>query len=186
MIKCICRQCQKQYDPKKSRADFTGYCSQKCMHAKAKDLGFKKSLGNSCWQTLKNAGELGNQPVPLPPLPPSAMQAMDAALDDSPQGEITIDEVKQIIKEEGNKIFSVKFTKRSTGEERLMVCRTGVTSRLKGGEKAYDAEAHGLITVFDMASNDYRSISTEGVFAFKFNGNPWVKVIHPVKKGKNK
>lgn len=37
---CQCRNCPKTYEESKSRADFTGYCSQKCMKEKAKKLGW--------------------------------------------------------------------------------------------------------------------------------------------------
>ena len=42
MNKCICRQCSKVYDPQKSRAEYRGYCSQKCLHLKSKALGWRK------------------------------------------------------------------------------------------------------------------------------------------------
>lgn len=39
---CKCRNCGKMYDPHKSRADMTGFCSQACMHEKSKSLGYRK------------------------------------------------------------------------------------------------------------------------------------------------
>ena len=33
------------YDPTKSRADWQGYCSQACVHAEAKEFGYKENKG---------------------------------------------------------------------------------------------------------------------------------------------
>lgn len=81
----------------------------------------------------------------------------------------------KFIAERNGKLFSVEFVKRTTGELRLMLCRQGVTSHLKGGEPAYDFAAAKLIPVFDMQANDYRSIPTEGIVRIKMDGE-WFKV----------
>ena len=62
---CKCRNCDKRYDPSKSRADLTGYCSQKCLIAKAKEHGWgkKKTLSRlnvSYYDILKTASEIGD------------------------------------------------------------------------------------------------------------------------------
>lgn len=75
-----------------------------------------------------------------------------------------------VVQQEG-RIFSLVFVKRTTGEEREMVCRLGVTAHLKGGVKAYDAAAHNLITVFDMVKGGYRSIPVENVLRVKVSGS---------------
>jgi len=67
-------------------------------------------------------------------------------------------------------IFYIEFIKRTTGELRKMRCRTGVKKHLKGGNKAYDAKAKNLITVFDMENNGYRSIPAEGVRSLTVSG----------------
>lgn len=72
-----------------------------------------------------------------------------------------------IIKSNG-KFFSVVFVKRTTGEIRQMTARLGVKSYLKGGVLSYDAKSLGLITAFDVAKKDYRSIPIENIL--KFNG----------------
>lgn len=46
------------------------------------------------------------------------------------------------------RFFSVVFVKRTTGELRTMICRTGVTKYLVGGELNYDPEEKGLIIVW--------------------------------------
>lgn len=75
----------------------------------------------------------------------------------------TLFDAAAIIEGSGGKFFSVEFTKRTTGELRKMVCRTGVRSHLKGGELGYDPVEKRLITVFDTAKNQYRSIPLEGI-----------------------
>lgn len=60
-------------------------------------------------------------------------------------------------------IFYVEFVKRSTGTLRKMKCRTGVKKHLKGGKKAYNSTAKGLLPVFDMEAKGYRSIPIEAI-----------------------
>lgn len=55
---CICRNCGKQYDNAKSRADLRGYCSQKCMKNKA----FRAKGYDEIYKTLKRRGEIGDVP----------------------------------------------------------------------------------------------------------------------------
>lgn len=71
------------------------------------------------------------------------------------------------------KIFSVTFTKRTTGEVRHMVCRLGVQKHLKGGEKKFDDAEKGLLTVFDIQKSGYRSIACESVSQIKIEGEVW-------------
>lgn len=62
-MKCQCRNCGKEYPEHKSRADYKGYCSAKCLHDKAKKLGFRKTRhgrGHYEYDTLKNANEIGS------------------------------------------------------------------------------------------------------------------------------
>lgn len=68
------------------------------------------------------------------------------------------------------KIFSVTFTRRMNGEERKMVCRTGVKKYLKGGEAPYNPSEKGLLCVFDMESRGYRSIPVDEIKHLKANG----------------
>lgn len=42
---CRCRECQKVYQDDTSRAFFMGYCSQKCLKAKAKRYGWSEKKG---------------------------------------------------------------------------------------------------------------------------------------------
>jgi hypothetical protein len=67
------------------------------------------------------------------------------------------------------KIMTVKFTKRSTGEERTMVCRTGVRAHLKDPEAPTSAKIiiqdhdNDLLRVYDMHKRAYRMIALESV-----------------------
>lgn len=94
-------------------------------------------------------------------------------------------EVVEFIRGSEGKMFSIRFIKRTDGSEREMVCRTGVKSRLAGGEPAYDPKDYKLINVFDMHApakkgstekGDYRSIPIEGIIQIKMEGK-WFKVV---------
>jgi hypothetical protein len=61
VLMCLCRQCNSEYDPYKSRADYQGYCSQGCMKRKLKWLGWTK--GTSMYKTLRDADAIGSWPV---------------------------------------------------------------------------------------------------------------------------
>ena len=62
---CICRNrgCKKKYDSTKALGDYTGFCSAKCQHLVAKDLGFKKGSGTTEYTVLKNSGYIGDNYV---------------------------------------------------------------------------------------------------------------------------
>lgn len=68
------------------------------------------------------------------------------------------------------RIFRVVFTKRTTGEERVMHCRRGVTKHLKGGASTYDMATKGLVSVFDLKAKGYRSIPLEAIKLVKARG----------------
>jgi len=84
-------------------------------------------------------------------------------------------------------IFWVKFIKRSTGEERVMLCRRAVKKYVKGVEldrAQTDAEI-GCLTVFDMdvaktlpedeRNKAYRRISLENILAVRMDGEEWIE-----------
>jgi len=88
-----------------------------------------------------------------------------------------LSEVLDFIQQTNGKIFSIKFTKRTTGEERQMTCRTGVEGHKVAApsKPGLDFKKHDLISVFDMQKQAYRSIPIEGIFAIKQDGE-WVDV----------
>lgn len=67
-VVCRCRNCGTTYDSRRSRADFTGFCTAACQHEKAQALGFKKRKGwqpvdNTEFQILKRNNMVGDVPV---------------------------------------------------------------------------------------------------------------------------
>src|ERR1700733_1793038 len=85
---------------------------------------------------------------------------------------IHIYNVLEFIKKTEGKIFSIKFIKRTTGELREMVCRTGVKKHLVENptRPGLDFVRHDLIPVFDMKVGAYRSIPIEGIREIKIEG----------------
>ena len=70
-------------------------------------------------------------------------------------------------------VFTVKFTKRSTGEEREMNCRCGVMKHAKGGTLNYDPKEKLLLPVFDMQNQGYRSISLDSLISLNAKGRKY-------------
>ncbi len=68
------------------------------------------------------------------------------------------------------KIFTIVFTKRTTGETRVMHARRGVTAYLRGGELRYDPTLKGLMTVFDLDKSDYRCVPLDAVTELRHHG----------------
>jgi len=68
------------------------------------------------------------------------------------------------------RVFGVTFIKRTNGEVRDMNCRGGVKKHLRGGELAYDPKEKRLVTVFDMAKGDYRSINCDSIIRIAVDG----------------
>jgi hypothetical protein len=87
---------------------------------------------------------------------------------------VSLNQAVEIINSQNGKIFSVIFEKRTTGVDRLMVCRKGVKKHLNGGELKYNPSNRNLINVFDLQSNGYRSISVEGIKKIKASGKEYV------------
>lgn len=82
------------------------------------------------------------------------------------------DIVDKIYKTNGN-IFGVTFVKRSTGELRDITARLGVTSHLKGGQLPFDPYEKGLVIVFDVQKEGYRSISIDGIISARIEGQEY-------------
>lgn len=85
---------------------------------------------------------------------------------------MTNDMVRQMISNIGGRLFSVKFIKKDN-TLREMVCRTGVTKHLQGGELAYDPVEKGLLPVFDMQKQDYRMINLNTIVEIKVDGETY-------------
>lgn len=78
--------------------------------------------------------------------------------------------IRQLINMNGRsgKIFSVNFIKKD-GTHREMTCRLDVRKHLKGGAST-TSHIDNLMTVYDMQSQGYRSISLDKVFKLKISG----------------
>lgn len=73
-----------------------------------------------------------------------------------------------------NYIFHVKFVKRTTGELRKMLCRTGVKKGTVGGSMGYDPREHGLLPVYDMEAQGFRSIPIDALKQVSMEGKHYV------------
>jgi len=76
-------------------------------------------------------------------------------------------------KQAGGTIFSVKFIKRTTGEVRDMLCRFGTVNKVKGetgNGPAYNALDKGLLPVWDMQAEGFRSIPLGNIITIKIKG----------------
>lgn len=80
---------------------------------------------------------------------------------------ISTQQAIEIINNQGGKIFSTIFEKRSTGLDRKMVCRRGVQSHTNGGTLNYNPQTHNLLSVFDVQARGYRMINLEGLKKLK-------------------
>lgn len=89
----------------------------------------------------------------------------------------TLRQLAQDIRDKaGGTIFSVCFTKRSTGEQRVMHCRFGVKKYLKGAEgkgQVYKPEDYNLMTVYDVAYGSYKSIPLDSILWFRVRGKTY-------------
>lgn len=63
---CKCRNCGRVYEEHKATADWKGYCSQRCLHEKARAHGYSKRLDKfyqrSEYDILRRAGQIGSVP----------------------------------------------------------------------------------------------------------------------------
>ena len=86
---------------------------------------------------------------------------------------ISAKEAADLLTATEGRIFSVRFIKRTTGEERVMTARTGVKKHLKGGKAAYDAAEKDLIFVYDLSAEGYRTIALDAITALRINGEQY-------------
>ena len=88
--------------------------------------------------------------------------------------------VEDFLRSLNGKMFSVVFTKRTTGEVRKLLATTNYASKLKGGEASYDAKAKGLLVVLDVVASKktperaIRSIPLDAVSEIHANGETYL------------
>lgn len=73
------------------------------------------------------------------------------------------------------KFFRVLFTKKSTGELRVMNARLGVTRHLKGGSLAYNPVERNNLIVWDAQLRAYRTIALDNVVEVQCGQISWRK-----------
>jgi len=77
----------------------------------------------------------------------------------------------QLIKFLNGQFFTVEFTKKD-GTKRIMNCRTGVKKYLSNNGKTIQITKpidNGILRVFDLQKNEYRSINLDTVNRITFN-----------------
>lgn len=89
---------------------------------------------------------------------------------------ITMAEAADLLTATEGRIFTVTFTKRTTGEIRVMNARTGVTKHLKGGEAAYSFSAKRLLSVYDLANKGYRAVPLDGIISLREGGTEYTVI----------
>lgn len=86
---------------------------------------------------------------------------------------ITRTEAIRLLSSTQGRLFRVVFTRRSDGQKRVMICRTGVKKGVKGTGKPADPK-HRLISVYDMQAEGFRSIPQEGIEEITFGGKFYI------------
>tara|TARA_R110002153_G_scaffold12655_4_gene47273 strand:+ start:272 stop:547 length:276 start_codon:yes stop_codon:yes gene_type:complete len=81
---------------------------------------------------------------------------------------INSQEALEIMNNQGGRIFSVIFEKRSNGLDRKMNCIK--KKPLNNGGLRYSPIQHNLLNVFDMSISEYRSVNLEGLKKIKAQG----------------
>jgi len=89
-----------------------------------------------------------------------------------PSGDISLEQATDLIKKTNGKFFTVVFVKKD-GTPRVMNARLGVKVHLRGGELGYDAEAKGLLPVFDVKTGEYRVINLKTITSLKIGKNTY-------------
>ena len=88
------------------------------------------------------------------------------------------DQVEDLLRDTRGGFFTVTFTKRTTGELRVMRATLNLKSALKGGGAKYDAKSKGLLIVRDMDATKegvapIRSIPFSNVLSIVANGETY-------------
>lgn len=81
--------------------------------------------------------------------------------------------VEEILKHEiptDGSFFMVEFMKRTTGEYRKMICRTGVKKHLAGDGLKFNPIKRRLMPVWDAQKRGYRFINIDGIISVTCNG----------------
>lgn len=85
--------------------------------------------------------------------------------------------IAQLIDHTHGRFFSVQFTKRTTGETRTMLARTGVRKYLKGGQQAHYPGDYKLRVVYDVKKSAYRSIPLDACTSFRCESETYLRNV---------
>ena len=86
---------------------------------------------------------------------------------------ITAATAESMLKGTNGKIFAVTFIKKTTGESRRMVARTGVKKFVTGEGMKYNPIEKKLLTVFDMQKKEYRMVNLSTLRSIKIAGKEY-------------
>jgi hypothetical protein len=89
---------------------------------------------------------------------------------------VTPTKLRQLLMDTAGVSFTVVFTKRTTGETRVMTAVTDYERLLKGGEAKYDAISKGLLIVRDLDKDAIRSIPLDGIKHVLISGTQYFVV----------
>lgn len=79
-------------------------------------------------------------------------------------------DVHNFLRSLNGKFFTIEFTKRTTGELRVMRATTNYQTKLAGGSLKYNADELALIPVWDLDKKAFRSIPTDAVIRIRALG----------------
>src|SRR5437660_1511688 len=88
--------------------------------------------------------------------------------------ELTPDQAWAFIKATKGRLFGALFIERTTGQEREMSARTGVTKYLKGGTLSYNPDDYYLVSVYDVVEKGYRMIPIDGLLEIRYASKVWL------------
>ena len=83
--------------------------------------------------------------------------------------EITTTQAVKLIKSEGDKFFTVTFTKKN-GDERVLNGRRGVQKYVNGEGMKYNPSDYELLTVYDVQAKGYRMINGDTISHLRIDG----------------
>jgi len=97
---------------------------------------------------------------------------------------ITTNHAARLIRDSKGYAFSVEFIKRTTGERRSMLARTGVKKGVTGAGRKFDPAAKGLIGVYEVVRGEngkfsdgrFRMVAIEGITRLTINGDDYIVV----------
>ena len=86
---------------------------------------------------------------------------------------MTSEQLADLLRASDGKIVTVRFIKRTNGEERTLTGRLGVKKYLRGGPAAYNFAEKGLISIYEM-DNGYRCVPVESILELRAGGEVFV------------